>query len=177
MRHPSPPERISRTYHRSLADLLALSALLLVSLPQLAHAAFTVPIWGGNIQVESMGAIPYDRIRWLVQTADRSSCTSTPLTTDCDGFMSPGDRIMIGDNYMAFMDLTRGSGDWGNGGGGLLRGLWMLKTDGAGNKNFKYISNSYNHAPNNLFPFQNFHGGDAHEILALPPNGSDPVDT
>ncbi len=150
-----------------------------------SHAAsrLTVPIFGGNITVDNMSSISQTRIIWLVQIADRSTCRTDPLVGDCDGFMSPGDRIVIGDNYMAFMDLTRNSGIsglWG-GGGGLLRGLWLLVVDGAGNKNFKYQLGTENFAPNNLFPKQlaPFSGdnGDAHELILIYEGGIDPPDS
>lgn len=147
----------------------------------------SIPIVGGNIAVDYMGsaAVPESRITWLVQIADRSTCTTTPVTLSCDGFMTPGDRVVVGDNYMAFMDLTRVSGGWGGGGGGVFRGLWMLITDGTGSKNFKYISNAFNHAPNNLFPYQDVPAvipgqsmaGAAHELLFVPTGATDPEGT
>lgn len=123
-----------------------------------------------------MSSIPQSRIVWLVQMADRSSCTNTPLTTNCDGIMSPGDRVVMGDNYMAFMDLTR-ENNYGSGGGGVLRGVWLLVNDGSGNKNFKYIINASNRAQNNLFPIGAQGAGDANEILVLLEGESDPFDT
>lgn len=144
---------------------------LALCLPWTASAArrLTVAIDGGSVTVDYMGGpISDGRIGWLVRTADRSTCRADPLSSGCDGIMSTGDRVVIGDNYMAHLDLTRSHGDWGGGGGGLLRGLWMLV--GAGEtKNFKYIDNGYNHAPNNLLPGQDLTATkDAHELIVQP---------
>jgi len=150
---------------------LAVSLALAMLLPGNANAArrLSVAIDGGNITVDYMGGPLSDgRIAWLVRTADRSTCRVDPRSSGCDGIMSPGDRVVMGDNYLAHLDLTRSDGDWGGGGGGLLRGLWMLA--GAGDtKNFKYIDNAYNHAPNNLLPGQGLTpAADAHEFLVQP---------
>lgn len=166
------------------AVFLAASSVFVTSAS--AASVYYAPIGNGEtVKVTYMGdsSVSQQRIEWLVLTADRSSCTNTPLVVDCDGFMSSGDRVVVGDHYMAFMDLTRTDG-YGGGGGGLLRGLWGLVKDSTGNPNFKYLSDGAanpNHAPNNLYPYQNIVAnpdspdtGDAHEILAVRADGVDP---
>lgn len=167
----------ARRVFAALAFVFIISTFV-IAFPNVAKAAsrIEVSIVGGTVTVDTMSSIPESRIRWLVQIADRSSCTTNPIINNCDGFMSPGDRVVVGDNYMAFMDLTR-ENNYGSGGGGVLRGVWMLVNDITGNRNFKYISNSSNQAPNNLFPGSAVGSGDAHELLVLPQGSQDPAGT
>jgi hypothetical protein len=120
--------------------------------PAGAESRFTAPISGGSVAVVYMGnpAVSQARIKSVVLWADRSTCTATPLATACDGIMTPGDRVIVGDSYMAWMDLTR---DAKGGGGGLLRGVWEMKDSGTASFNFKYLEGS-NRAINNLMPCQ-----------------------
>ncbi len=133
-----------------------------------------------GILVVNIGAIPNDRAHLLIDIANQSTCDDNPLDIfRCNGIMQRGDRVVIGDNYIAFIDLTR-QNIYGGGGGGLLRGLWLLDIDTSGNKNFKYIINGYNKTINLLYPTQNqsnIDSGDGLEILALPKDGIDPRNT
>jgi hypothetical protein len=107
------------------------------------------------VVVISIGSMPFDRAAWLARIADRSTCTTTPLAVDCNGLIDPGDRVVVTNRFVAWLDMTAGATTNTNGGAGMLRGLWPIAVDGAGNYNFVHIVNANNWAPNELLPGAN----------------------
>jgi hypothetical protein len=111
------------------------------------------------------------RVLELARWADRSLCTTTPLSVDCVGLMSSGyntspqhqswgwtDLVVVTSKLLLWFDMTAGhplNASYAtppNGGGGQLRGVWALGVDGSGRLNFRDIRNSANWAPNMFLP-------------------------
>jgi len=113
-----------------------------------------VPIGGGqSVRMHKIGTLPTARAAELVRLADLSTCTTTPVTGSCNGLIEPGDRVVVTDRFVVWLDLTPGALEITNGGGGLARGLWSIACcDGTGQYNFAHIENPDAWAPNELFP-------------------------
>jgi len=104
----------------------------------------------------------------LVRWADRSMCSTTPLSASCNGLFSTGERspaqpsfadlVVVTPRLLLWFDLSSAhrldtpSRALPNGGGGMLRGAWALATDASGLLNFADIRNGENWAPNALLP-------------------------
>jgi hypothetical protein len=111
------------------------------------------------------------RVLDLARWADRSTCSRDPLTSNCSGLMSSGyntsqehaawgwtDLVVVTSRLLLWFDVTsfRHLNDAGNalpnGGGGQLRGVWVLDVDEANLLTFNDIRNGNNWAPNMLLP-------------------------
>ncbi len=88
------------------------------------------------------------RIQSLITWADRSTVSTDPLGSNADGLFRPGDVVVVTPDQMLWFDRSGGTSPTTNGGGGMLRGVWQLMTDGSGNLNFARIINTHNYAPN-----------------------------
>ncbi len=129
---------------------------------------------GERVSVDCVGQIDDDRVTLLVNRANRSLVSQNPRRR-ATGSITAGDRIAITDHLLVWIDCTRQDGFW-SGGGGMLRGVWMLARDDRGQPNFKYIVNANGWAPNNLYTSPNGKG-DAWQILINRVGGTDPEDT
>jgi hypothetical protein len=113
------------------------------------------------------------RIRDLVTWADRSTVSSTPLSSQATGLVglttgtskAPvgakgwGDYFLVTPSLLIWFDFTaRTDYRTPNGGGGQIRGVLPLQVDGSGLLNFKDIRNASNWAPNELLPGANAAG-------------------
>src|SRR6059058_2368643 len=75
-----------------------------------AHAAnrMTVYLDGGvPITVDNISGYSASTIQTLVLAADRSTTDGCPFDPpDIKGLIQPGDRVVISDNYIAWLDFT-----------------------------------------------------------------------
>lgn len=100
-----------------------------------------------------MGNVPDLIARELVLQADRSTCTTSPTTTNCDGLISPGDRVVVTEKYLLWLDLTPEPAlQSPNGGGGFLRGIWTITDEEGPDYEFLRPENVTDWAPNELLP-------------------------
>lgn len=107
-----------------------------------------VNINGKNIVLDNISSAPLSRVNVLAAEAD----------TIIGGLMQPGDRIIVTNDYLAWLDLTYSPSDvWA---GGMLRGLWTLLPDTDGNLNFRADG-----AWNELDPYSGSPGS-GHSIIA-----------
>jgi hypothetical protein len=111
----------------------------------------------------------------LVRRADRST-VQMDTNMAGNGTMSAEDEIAITDDMLVWFDTTNEE-KYFSGGGGMLRGVWLLKRDENGKLAFKYKDGN-NWTPNALFPGQaapiGNGRGDAWQILvALEASGFD----
>ncbi|HSX44967.1 MAG TPA: hypothetical protein VLF39_02550 [Candidatus Saccharimonadales bacterium] len=121
------------------------------------------------VYVENISTISASRRDYLLNVASRSLCTKQPTTIYCDSLVEGNDRFILSDHYLVWIDMTSHAGDYGNGGGGLVRGLWLLK--GSGNTTSFMHSYANNFAPNNLYVCQIVTpncSGDAYELVVAP---------
>jgi hypothetical protein len=131
---------------------------------------------GEKVNVKSVAtAVTLGELALLVRRADRST-VKTDTNLAANGTMSADDQIAITDNMLVWFDTTNEE-KFFSGGGGMLRGVWLLKRDSKNKLDFKY-KDSKNWTPNALFPGQaaaKGNGrGDAWQILvALEASGFD----
>ncbi len=118
---------------------------------------------------------PTEELEALVRRADRSTVVVNPNRA-IGGTISGGDHIAISNEMLVWFDTTIEE-KFFSGGGGMLRGVWLLQRDSSGKLDFKYKSEK-GWTPNALFPGQGApigNGrGDAWQILvALEESGFD----
>jgi hypothetical protein len=131
---------------------------------------------GEKVNVKSLASsVTPGELESLVRRADRST-VKLDTNLAANGTMSAGDQIAITNDMLVWFDTTNEE-KFFSGGGGMLRGVWLLKRDGNDKLAFKYKDGN-NWTPNALFPGQaaaKGNGrGDAWQILvALEASGFD----
>jgi hypothetical protein len=108
---------------------------------------------GQSVLLHKIANFPTSRAAALVSLADRSTCSQSPLSNNCNGLIEPGDRVVVTNRFILWFDLTRDTASITNGEAGFLRGIWTIYCcDGSGQVNFAHIENANNWAPNELLP-------------------------
>jgi hypothetical protein len=116
---------------------------------------------GSAIVVDNISSFPESTVRTLVLAADRSTQTGCPFNVARKGLMKSGDRVVVSDRYVAWLDLTATDGvaypaGMSNGytRSGELAGFWSLDP---ATRMFKYFTpaspyNCWNWPRNELLP-------------------------
>jgi hypothetical protein len=106
--------------------------------------SFTVSLVNGrSVQVDNWSAYSKSALTSLVQWADRGMATTDPLNVKAAGEMETGDRIVVTDYGIYWLDLMRR--------GGLLSGIWPITATSTGVK-FEYTPSGDEWEPNELLP-------------------------
>lgn len=155
-------------YSKSVLVAAFLAATVFV--PAEAANRLTVTLDGGaTITVDNISSFPTATIRTLVLAADRSTQDGCPYNTpDTRGLFRTGDRIVISNRYLAWLDLTKTDGvSYPSSFGapysrsGEMAGYWTLDP---ATQNFRYLTNTgpencFNWARNELIPGSNSPSG------------------
>lgn len=126
---------------------LTLLATLLVAAAPLASAATRITVSldaGASVTVDNISSFPEATVRSLVLAADRSTQDGCPYDApDRKGLIRSGDRVVISDHYLAWLDITSTDGvGFPNGfppkytRSGELAGYWTLDPSTQG---FKFL--------------------------------------
>src|SRR5687767_10598619 len=119
---------------------------------------------GSTVTVDDTSSYGTATVQQLVLVADRSTADGCPFDApDRKGLFTTGDRIVVSDNFVAWLDLTLTDGnDFGSSFGanwsrGELAGFWALNPS---TKMFKYFTlasdqNCWNWPRNQLIPGSN----------------------
>jgi hypothetical protein len=105
--------------------------------------SFMVQLATTQVQVDNLSEYPNSRLATLVQWADRGMATTDPLNDDVAGEMELGDRVVVTNYGIYWLDIVRR--------GGLLSGIWAL-VPSANGADFQYVANSDEWDPNELLP-------------------------
>jgi hypothetical protein len=115
--------------------LLQLSLFSMVAMCSAGHAlAARMQVGldtGVVVTVDNISSIPNSHVATLVLAADRSTRDGCPFDPpDRKGLITPGDRVIVSDTYVAWLDLTVESANSGFPGAwarsGELTGFWTL---------------------------------------------------
>ncbi|MEZ4749854.1 MAG: hypothetical protein R3B54_04290 [Bdellovibrionota bacterium] len=124
------------------------------------------PVLGIYWAPRSFYAAHKARMRNLFDWAAHSICSETPINSVCDGLVNKGvrnvtngyeDVMVITPRMLLWFDrtsaypMTAGVSAIPDGGGGRLRGIWLLHLDATGNLNFEFPAN-HNRGVNEFLP-------------------------
>jgi hypothetical protein len=116
---------------------------------------------GVQVTVDSLSTFPEATVRSLVLAADRSTQSGCPYDAQTKGLISAGDRVVISDYYIAWIDISPGDGvTYGPNmpapytRSGELAGYWSLDPSTQMFKSFtnQTASNCWNWPRNELIP-------------------------
>lgn len=108
--------------------------------------SFTVSLaHGRSVQVDNWSDYSDSALTSLVQYADRGMATTDPVAVAAAGEMETGDRVVVTDYGIYWLDLMRR--------GGQLSGIWPISsTSGSTAPNFSYMPIGQEWEPNELLP-------------------------
>jgi hypothetical protein len=113
----------------------------------LAHplpaSSFTVQLAEASVSVDNLSSYSNSQVTSLVQWADRGMATTNPLHSEVSGEMETGDKVVVTQYGMYWLDIERR--------GGLLSGAWPIVPTATGPK-FQYMPYGNEWEPNELLP-------------------------
>jgi hypothetical protein len=75
-----------------------------------AATRLTVALDGSSVTVDNISTMPEATVRSLVLAADRSTQDGCPFDRAKKGLIKSGDRVVISDHYIAWLDMTPADG-------------------------------------------------------------------
>jgi hypothetical protein len=149
--------------------LMFSSVLVGAPAPARANSSFTVQLATTQVAVDNLSDYPDARVGFLVQMADRGMATTDPLHNNVAGEMHSGDRVVVTDYGIYWLDVVRR--------GGLLSGMWALQPSSSTGADFQYVANAMQWSPNEFLPGSdgsNARSYDAGQgVNVIPTGGSD----
>jgi hypothetical protein len=120
------------------------SLLVRAPAPASANSSFTVQLATTQVAVDNLSDYPDSRVGFLVQMADRGMATTDPLHNNVAGEMHSGDRVVVTNYGIYWLDVSRR--------GGLLSGMWALQPSSITGADFQYVANATQWSPNEFLP-------------------------
>ncbi len=108
-----------------------------------SSTSFTVSLAKTTVAVDNWSSYTQSQLSPLVQYADRGMATADPLHKRVAGEMENGDRVVITQYGIYWLDIVRR--------GGLLSGVWPIVSTANG-PNFQYMPSGNEWEPNSLLP-------------------------
>ncbi|HWD71856.1 MAG TPA: hypothetical protein VG779_04955 [Actinomycetota bacterium] len=153
----------------STLALMVSTLLVRAPAPASASSSFSVQLATTQVAVDNLSEYPDSRVGFLVQMADRGMATTDPLHNDVAGEMQSGDRVVVTDYGIYWLDVSRR--------GGLLSGMWALQPASSTGADFQYVANGVEWSPNEFLPGadgSNARSYDAGQgVNVIPTGGSD----
>jgi hypothetical protein len=109
-----------------------------------ANSSFSVQLAATQVAVDNLSDYPDARVGFLVQMADRGMATTDPLHDNVAGEMRSGDRVVVTNYGIYWLDVARR--------GGLLSGMWGLQPASSTGADFRYVANDLQWSPNEFLP-------------------------
>ena len=106
-------------------------------------SSFTVQLAAASVSVDNLSSYSNSQVTSLVQWADRGMATTNPLHNDVSGEMETGDKVVVTQYGVFWLDIERR--------GGLLSGAWPIVSASTGPK-FQYMPYGNEWEPNELLP-------------------------
>ena len=128
----------------STVALIFGSVLVRAPEPARANSSFTVQLATTQVAADNLSDYPDPRVGLLVQMADRGMATTDPLHNNVAGEMQSGDRVVVTDYGIYWLDVSRR--------GGLLSGMWALQPSSSTGADFQYVANDVQWSPNEFLP-------------------------
>ncbi len=128
----------------STVALMFSSVLVRAPAPARANSSFNVQLATTQVAVDNLSDYPDPRVGFLVQMADRGMATTDPLHNNVAGEMRSGDRVVVTNYGIYWLDVKRR--------GGLLSGMWALQPSSSTGADFQYVANAVQWSPNEFLP-------------------------
>lgn len=85
---------------------LLLAALAVAAPMASAATRITVALDSSSVTVDNISTMPEATVRSLVRAADRSTQDGCPFDRATKGLIRSGDRVVVSDHYIAWLDMT-----------------------------------------------------------------------
>lgn len=108
-----------------------------------SSTSFNVSLATTTVAVDNWSNYTQSQLTPLIQYADRGMATTDPLHRKVAGEMENGDRVVVTEYGIYWLDIIRR--------GGLLSGIWPL-VDTANGPTFQYLPSGDEWEPNSLLP-------------------------